>query len=64
MHHARSLKLFPVELITYLGMYYDTDRTVSVPNRSKKVVNVVNMVNVADHVLSYDTPNPAGQNRQ
>jgi len=38
---------------------YDSDGPSSVLDRSKRLVNVVNMVNVAEHGMSYATPNPA-----
>jgi hypothetical protein len=46
--------------IRYLpALVDDANRTTSVLNRSMKLVNVVNMVNFAEHVMSYATPNPA-----
>ena len=38
---------------------HDSNRPSSVLDRSKRLVNLVNMVNVAEHGMSYATPNPA-----
>jgi hypothetical protein len=41
------------------GLIGNTNRAKSVLNHSKKEVNVVNVVNVGEHVLSYATSCPA-----
>ena len=38
---------------------YDSNAPTRSLDRSKRLVNVVNMVNVAEHGMSYATPNPA-----